>query len=96
MTAYTRNLETYLRGTNLDLTKEILNELIVQVRIRQGEEKDTATVIIRYRIPIPPKGWTENADIEETRLRKNSRSLEYPVHSGDAPLLLPPGLEGVF
>ena len=80
--AYAKNLNTYLRGTNLDLTKEILKELIVQVRIRPGEEKGTATVIIRYRIPTPPKGWNEKADIEELLLRKKSRSLEYPVQAG--------------
>ena len=79
---YAKNLQTYLRGTNLDLTKEILKEFIVQVRIRPGEEKNTATVIIRYRIPVPPKGWTENADTEELWLRKNMRSLEYPMPDG--------------
>ena len=87
---YAKNLQTYLRGTNLDLTKEILKEFIVQVRIRPGEEKNTATVIIRYRIPVPPKGWTENADTEELWLRKNMRSLEYPAHFGDTPLFLLP------
>ena len=96
VTAYARNLETYLRGTNLDLTKQILNELITEIRIRPGEEKDTVTVIIRYRIPMPPKGWTEKADVEELLFTKRMRSLDPPVHPGDAPLLLPPGLEGVF
>ena len=93
---YAKNLKTYLRGTNLDLTKEILKELIVQVRIRPGEEKDTAIVIIRYKIPTPPKGWTKGADVEELWLRKNMRSLEYPVHPGDTPFLLLPGFEFVF
>ena len=94
--AYAKNLDTYLRGTNLDLTKQILNELITEIRIRPGEEKDTATVIIRYRIPMPPKGWTEKADVEELLFTKGMHSLDSPVHSGDAPLLLSPGLEGVF
>ena len=94
--AYAKNLDTYLRGTNLDLTKQILNELITEIRIRPGEEKDTATVIIRYRIPMPPKGWTEKADVEELLFTKGMRSLDSPVHSGDALLLLSPGLEGVF
>ena len=71
-----------LREENVDLTKEILNEVIVQVRIRPGEEKDTTTVIIRYRIPMPPREWKESADVEELLLRKNQRSLEYPVQAG--------------
>ena len=97
--AYARNLDTYLRGTNLDLTKQILNELITEIRIRPGEEKDTATVIIRYRIPMPPKGWTEKADVEELLFTKGMRSLDSPVHSGYASAnggLLPPGFERVF
>ena len=80
--AYAKNLHTYLRGTNLDLTKQILNELITEIRIRPGEEKDTATVIIRYRIPMPPKGWTEKADVEELLFTKGMRSLDSPVHAG--------------
>jgi DNA invertase Pin-like site-specific DNA recombinase len=79
---YAKNLETYLRGTNLELTKEILRELIVQVRVRPGVEKDTAAITIRYRIPTPPRGWTETTDMEELLLRKNERSLEYPVPAG--------------
>ena len=82
VTAYARNLETYLRGTNLDLTKQILNELITEIRIRPGEEKDTVTVIIRYRIPMPPKGWTEKADVEELLFTKGMRSLDPPVQAG--------------
>ena len=77
--AYAKSLQTWLREENVDLTKEILNEVIVQVRIRPGEEKDTTTVIIRYRIPMPPREWKESADMEELLLRKNQRSLEYPV-----------------
>ncbi len=73
--AYAKSMKTYLRGTNVELTKKILNELIVQVRIRPGEEKDTATVIIRYRIPTPPSSWTEATDVEEMSLGKNTRSL---------------------
>ena len=53
--AYAKSLQTYLRKKNIELTKEILREVIVQVRIRPGEEKDTTTVIIRYRIPMPPR-----------------------------------------
>jgi hypothetical protein len=52
------------------------------VRIRPGEEKDTTTVIIRYRIPMPPREWKESADVEELLLRKHQRSLEYPVQAG--------------
>ena len=77
--AYAKSLQTYLRKENIELTKEILREVIVQVRIRPGEEKDTTTVIIRYRIPMPPREWKENADVEELLLRKNQRSLDYPV-----------------
>ena len=77
--AYAKSLQTYLRKKNIELTKEILREVIVQVRIRPGKEKDTTTVIIRYRIPMPPREWKENADVEELLLRKNQRSLEYPV-----------------
>ena len=80
--AYAKSLQTWLREENVDLTKEILNEVIVQVRIRPGEEKDTTTVIIRYRIPMPPREWKESADVEELLLRKSQRSLEYPVHAG--------------
>ncbi len=80
--AYAKSLQTYLRKDNIELTKEILNEVIVQVRIRPGEEKDTTTVIIRYRIPMPPREWNENADVEELLLRKNQRSLDYPVQAG--------------
>jgi DNA invertase Pin-like site-specific DNA recombinase len=94
--AYVQDLKNYLRGTNLDLTKEILRELIVQVRVLPGETKDTATLIIKYRIPTPPKGWSNEADVEELLLRQNARSLAIPAHPGDAPLLHPPGLEGVF
>ena len=78
--AYAKSMKTYLRGANVELTKKILNELIVQVRIRPGEEEDTATVIIRYRIPTPPSSWTEATDVEEMSLGKNTRSLDYPVH----------------
>ena len=94
--AYVKDLGTYLRGTNLDLTKQILRELIVEVRVFPGETRDTATLIIKYRIPTPPKGWSNEADVEELMLRRNARSLELPVHLGDAPLLFLPGLEGVF
>jgi site-specific DNA recombinase len=80
--AYAKSLQTYLRKENIELTKEILREVIVQVRIRPGEEKDTTTVIIRYRIPMPPREWKESADVEELLLRKNQRSLEYPVLTG--------------
>ena len=76
VTEYVKNLKTYLRGANLDLTKAILSELIVQVRVRPGEEKNTATVIIRYRIPTPPKGWTEETDTAQMQLRTTVRSLE--------------------
>ena len=82
VTAYAKSLQTWLREGNVDLTKEILNEVIVQVRIRPGEEKDTTTVIIRYRIPMPPREWRESADAEELLLRKKMRSLEYPVGTG--------------
>ena len=82
VTAYARSLQTWLREGNTDLTKQILNEVIVQVRIRPGEEKDTTTVIIQYRIPMPPREWTERADTEELLLRKGQRSLEYPVCAG--------------
>ena len=81
--AYARSLQTWLREGNMGLTKEILNEVIVQVRIRPGEEKDTTTVIIRYRIPMPPREWKESADVEELFLRKNQRSLEYPAWAGE-------------
>ena len=83
--AYAKSLETYLRKENIDLTKEILREVIVQVRIRPGEEKDTSTVIIRYRIPMPPRGWKEAEDVEDVEellFRKNQRSLDYPVKAG--------------
>ena len=83
--AYVKDLDTYLRGSNLDLTKQILQELIVQVRIRPGDEKDTTTVVIRYRIPSPPSGWADAADLEELLLRKGERSLEYPAEAGVAP-----------
>ena len=85
--AYAKSLQTWLREGNTDLTKEILNEVVVQVRIRPGEEKDTTTVIIRYRIPMPPREWKESADMEELLLRKRMRSLEYPV-----PADLPPNV----
>ena len=80
--AYARNLDTYLRGTNLDLTKQILNGLITEIRIRPGEEKDTATVIIRYRIPMSPDSWTEKADVEELLFTKGMRSLDSPFRRG--------------
>ena len=79
--AYVQDLGTYLRGTNLDLTKQILRELAVQVRVLPGETKDTATLIIKYRIPTPPKGWSNEADVEELVLRRNARSLELPVQA---------------
>ena len=82
VTTYAKTLDTYLRGTNVDLTKEILKELIIQVRVRPGVEKDTATIIIRYRIPTPPREWTEKTDIGKLLLRKNVRSLEYPAQPG--------------
>ena len=80
--AYVKDLATYLRGSNLDLTKQILKELIVQVRIKPGKEKDTTTVVIRYRIPTPPSGWADASDLEELLLRKGERSLESPVQPG--------------
>ena len=80
--AYAKSLQTWLREENVDRTKEIMNEVIVQVRIRQGEEKDTTTVIIRYRIPMPPREWKESADVEELLLRKKMRSLESPAPAG--------------
>ena len=83
--AYAKSLQTWLREENVDLTKEILNEVIAQVRIRRGEEEGTITVIIRYRIPMPPREWKESADVEELLLRKNKRSLEYPVGAGIDP-----------
>ena len=79
--AYVQDLGTYLRGTNLDLTKQILRELLVQVRVLPGETKNTATLIIKYRIPTPPKGWSNEADVEELVLRRNARSLELPVQA---------------
>ncbi len=84
--AYAKTLETYLRGTNLDLTKAILSELIVQVRVSPGEEKNTANVAIRYRIPTPPNGWTEKTGLEVLPLRRNVRSLGSSV-----PAAAPPG-----
>ncbi|MDE2959451.1 MAG: recombinase family protein [Chloroflexota bacterium] len=80
--AYAKKLETYLRGTNLDLTKAILNDLIVQVKVYPGEQKDTANVVITYRLPTPPTGWTEKTDMEVIALRKNVRSLETPAKAG--------------
>ena len=80
--AYAKSLQTWLREGNVDITKEILNEVLVQVRIRPGEEEGTITVIIRYRIPMPPREWRESADVETLLLRKNQRSLEYPVGTG--------------
>ena len=81
---YTQSLRTYLRGTNLDLAKEILRELIVQVRVLPGEEPNTATIIIKYRVPTPPSGWTEKADVKELWLKENVRSLEVPAKAGMA------------
>ena len=80
--AYATKLETYLRGTNVDLTKAILNELIVEVRVAPGEQENTANVTIRYRVPTPPSGWTEKTDIEVMTLRKNARSMGTPVKAG--------------
>ena len=80
--AYARKLETYLRGANLDLTKAILGELIVEVRVCPGEQQGTANVVIRYRVPTPPTGWTEKTDTEAVALRKNMRSLETPGKAG--------------
>ena len=77
--AYAKTLSTYLRGTNVELTKKILQELIVQIRVRPGPEKDTASITIRYRIPTPPQKFTGKTDVEELILRKNVRSLEYPT-----------------
>ena len=89
--AYAKSLQTWLREGNVDITKEILNEVLVQVRIRPGEEEGTITVIIRYRIPMPPREWRESADVETLLLRKNQRSLEYPVGAGMNPKHLPGG-----
>ena len=47
-----------------------------------GETKDTATLIIKYRIPTPPKGWSNEADVEELLLRQNVRSLNIPAQPG--------------
>ena len=80
--AYARKLETYLRGANLDLTKAILGELIVEIRVCPGEQKGAANVIIRYRVPTPPTGWTEKTDMEAVALRKNMRSLGTPGKAG--------------
>ena len=79
VSSYARSLDTYLRGANVDLTKKILQEIIVQVRVRPGDEEGTANVTIRYRIPTPPRGWTEETDVEELLLRKGQRSLENPA-----------------
>ena len=87
--AYAQRLQTWLREGNVDLTKQILNEVLVQVRIRPGKEEGTITVIIRYRIPMPPREWRESADVEALLLRKNQRSLEYPVEAGIAPGMTP-------
>ncbi len=80
--AYATKLETYLRGSNVDLTKAILNELIVEVRVAPGEQENTANVTIKYRVPTPPSGWAENTDIEVMALRKNARSMGTPVKAG--------------
>ena len=80
--AYAQSLRTYLRSTNLDLAKEILRELKVQVRVLPGEEPNTATIIIKYRIPAAPRGWTEKTDIEELWLKEDVRSLEVPAKAG--------------
>ena len=87
--AYAKTLSTYLRGTNVELTKKILQELIVQIRVRPGPEKDTASITIRYRIPTPPQKFTGKTDVEELLLRKNVRSLEYPVYAGIYPKTKP-------
>ena len=79
--AYVGSLDTYLRDANVDLAKEILREIIVEIRVSPGEEENTANIKIRYRIPAPPQGWTETADVEELLLRKNKRSLESPTHA---------------
>ncbi len=81
---YAKALSTYLRGTNVELTKKIMEELIVQLRVRPGPEKDTASITIRYRIPTPPNEFTGKNNVEELLLRKNGRSLEYPVGVRDA------------
>ena len=77
--SYANNLHTYLRGANVDLTKKILQEIIVQVTVRPGNEDSTANVTIRYRIPSPPRGWTEATDVEELIFDKRKRSLGSPV-----------------
>lgn len=82
VTAYAQDLSTYLRGTNRDLTKAILGELIEQVRVLPGEHPDTATLIIRYRVPNPPSGWTKKTDVEELLLRSDVRSLEVSAKAG--------------
>ena len=79
--AYARSLDTYLREANVDLAKEILKEIIVEVRVSPGDEENTANIGIRYRVPAPPQGWTETADVEELLLRRNKRSLETPTQS---------------
>ena len=79
VTAYAQDLKTYLRGTNRDLTKGILGELIEQVRVLPGEDPNTATLIIRYRVPAPPSGWTRKTDVKELLLRGNVRSLGTPA-----------------
>ena len=86
--AYAKKLETYLRGTNLDLTKAILSELIVKVRVYPGEQKDTANVAITYRLPTPLTGWTEKTDMETVALRKNTRSCRNTCQSRNPETLL--------
>ena len=80
--SYARSLDTYLRGANVDLTKKILQEIIVQVTVRPGDEEGTANVTIRYRIPSPPRGWTEATDVDELLIHKSKRSLGKPTQAG--------------
>lgn len=66
-TAYSQNLKTYLRGTNRDLTKAILGELIEQVRVLRGEEHRNVDH------PVPRSDPSKRMDQENRRSRTTAR-----------------------
>ena len=72
---YATDLSTYLRPANVGLMKEILQQVVEEIRIRPRPEENSALVKIIYKIPMPPEDWSEGKNVEEFLLRKNSRSL---------------------
>ena len=60
---YSLNPDTYLRPSNLQTTKAIIEALISEILVGP----DSAT--IRYRLPVHPGGWPESRTSEEVHTK---------------------------